>query len=69
MDNSAKNKQFLSWRDIAMKFGCGRSKALLLMNRVGVVYVGKTAFVKSEALDAHLERYGEIVIDWPKKQE
>ena len=47
-------------------FNCGRSKALLLMHQVGVVYIGRAAFVRAEDLDNYLAEHGSIDITWPK---
>lgn len=58
-------KPFLGWRDIADLFDCGRSKALLLMHEVGVVYIGHEVFVRASDLEEHLASYGSIDIAWP----
>ena len=59
-------KPFLGWEDFAEMFNCGRSKALLLMHQVGVVYIGRAAFVRAEDLDSYLAEHGSIDITWPK---
>ena len=59
-------KSFLGWKDIAEMFQCGRSKALLLMHKVGVVYIGHAVFVRSSELEAYLDEHGSIDITWPK---
>ena len=61
-------KPYLGWRDFCEMFGCGRSKAYLLMHEVGVVYVGHVAFVRTVDLDAHLDENGSIDIKWPKRK-
>lgn len=61
-------KSFLSWRDIAEIFDCKRSKALLLMHEIGVVYVGHAVFVRSEDLNKHLAEHGSIDITWPQSK-
>jgi len=68
MKSTTTQKQFLSWRDFCDLFGCGRSKALLLMREVGVVYIGKTAFVRADVLEEYLQKHGEIATTWPKKR-
>lgn len=61
-------KPFLNWKDVAEIFGCGRSKAQLLMQEVGVVYIGHAAFVRADDLDAYLNEHGSIEISWPKSK-
>lgn len=61
-------KPFLNWKDVAEIFSCGRSKAQLLMQEVGVVYIGHAAFVRADDLDAHLNEHGSIEISWPKSK-
>lgn len=58
-------KPFLGWQDFARLFDCGRSKALLLMHEVGVVYIGHAVFVPADKLDDYLAEYGSIDITWP----
>lgn len=58
-------KPFLGWQDFARLFDCGRSKALLLMHEVGVVYIGHAVFVRANNLDAYLAEHGSIDITWP----
>jgi len=58
-------KPFLGWQDFARLFDCGRSKALLLMHEVGVVYIGHAVFVRANDLDAYLAEHGSIDITWP----
>lgn len=60
------SKPFLGWRDFTELFGCGRSKALLLMHAIGVVYIGNSVFVRAEDLDNYLQEHGSIDITWPK---
>jgi hypothetical protein len=55
---------YLSWKDIATKFQCGRNKALLVMHAVGPVYVGNRMFVRSSDVDRKLREDGEIRISW-----
>lgn len=57
---------YLSWSDFAEMFHCGRSKALLLMHQVGVVYIGRAVFVRAEDLEDYLRKHGSITITWPK---
>lgn len=66
MPTSAYKKPFLGWEDFAEMFSCKRSKALLLMHEVGVIYIGHAAFVRASDLDAYLEEHGSIDITWPK---
>ena len=56
---------YLGWRDFARMFDCGRSKALLMMHEVGVVYIGHAVFVKQSVLDAYIDERGSIDITWP----
>ena len=65
MTSATSMKPFLNWRDIAEIFSCGRSKAQLLMQEVGVVYIGHAAFVRADDLDAYLNEHGSIEISWP----
>lgn len=58
-------KPFLGWQDFARLFDCGRSKALLLMHEVGVVYIGHAVFVRANDLDDYLAEHGSIDITWP----
>lgn len=58
-------KPFLGWQDFARLFDCGRSKALLLMHEVGVVYIGHAVFVPANKLDDYLDEHGSIDITWP----
>lgn len=58
---------YLGWKDFCQLFSCGRSKALLLMHAVGVIYVGRTAFVPTEALNRYLAEHGSIDPRWPKR--
>lgn len=58
-------KPFLGWHDVARIFDCGRSKALLIMHEVGVVYIGHAAFVRASDLDDYLAQHGSIDIAWP----
>ena len=59
------NKPFLGWQDFAQLFDCGRSKALLLMHEVGVVYIGHAVFVRASDLEDYLVKHGSIDITWP----
>lgn len=65
METKENNKVYLNWHDFAEMFECGRSKALLLMHAVGVVYIGNIAFVPAKKLEEHLEKHGSIDIRWP----
>ena len=60
------SKPFLGWQDFADLFGCGRSKALLLMHEVGVVHIGHAVFVRAVDLEAYLDEHDGIDITWPK---
>lgn len=62
------DSRYLNWHAVAEKFSCGRSKAMLLMHEVGIVYIGSEAFIKATDLDEHLAKYGEIKTKWPKKK-
>lgn len=61
-------KPYLSWQDFAQMFSCGRSKALLLMHEVGVIYIGHAVFVRAGDLDDYLAQHGSIDITWPLSQ-
>lgn len=65
---NAINKPYLNWHDFAKLFNCRRSKAMLLMHAVGVVYIGSEAFVETEKLKQHLDQHGEIRISWPRRK-
>lgn len=66
MSTTVYPKPYLGWEDFAEMFQCRRSKALLLMHQVGVVYIGRAAFVRASDLDAYLDEHGSIDITWPK---
>ena len=66
MTTTTHMKPYLGWRDVAELFGCGRSKALLLMHEVGVVHIGHAVFVRAEDLDAYIDEHGSIEITWPR---
>lgn len=68
MNEIINKKPYLSWEDFAEMFHCKRSKALLLMHTVGVVYIGHAVFVRAEDLDAYFEEHGGIDIVWPKSR-
>mgnify|MGYP001309132864 CR=1 FL=1 len=61
-----KQKPFLRWQDFAELFSCGRNKAMLLMHQIGVVYIGRVAFVRSTDLTNYLAKHGSIDIDWSR---
>lgn len=60
-------KPYLNWRDFAELFNCGRSKALLLMQEVGVIHIGRSTFVKASALEEFLDENGAIDAKWPSR--
>lgn len=66
--NDTNTKAYLGWTDVAKMFGCGRSKAMLLMHAVGVVYIGHAAFVRASDLNDYIEEHGAIEIEWPKSK-
>lgn len=66
MEGRLVGKPYLGWPDVAGMFGCGRSKAMLIMHEVGVVHVGRSAFVRASDLDAYLAEHGSIDVTWPK---
>ena len=72
MDNvpisSLPKKKYLNWLDFCDLFACKRSKAMLLMHAVGVMYIGSRAFVPSDALEEHLRTHGGITITWPHRK-
>ena len=55
---------FLTWREVASIFKCGRSKAFGIMHTVGVIYAGRTPLVSSDAIAEHLRTHGEIRVLW-----
>ena len=57
-------ESFLCWQDIAKMFQCGRSKAFLIMQEVGVIYIGRTPLVSAARIEEHLQEYGEIRVSW-----
>ena len=62
------NDEFLFWTDVAKIFNCGRSKARLIMQDVGVKYAGKTPFITLTDLYNHLSTHGgEIRVAWPTR--
>lgn len=61
------NRPFLGWPDICEIFGCGRSKAMLLMHEVGVIHIGRSVFVRASDLDAYLVEHGGIDVDWHRR--
>jgi len=63
-DTSIINKPFLGVEDVRGLFGCGRSKALLLMHEVGVFYVGHVVYIKSGDLIDHITERGGIEVSW-----
>ena len=66
MSTTVYPKPYLGWEDFAEMFSCKRSKALLLMHEVGVIYIGHAVFVRASDLDAYLNEHGSIDITWPK---
>lgn len=67
-DNQLLSHPFLDWNDIANIFNCGKSKAMLIMHSIGVIYIGSKAYIRSEDLENHLAKHGEIAITWPRKR-
>ena len=45
---------YIKEQDVRKLFGCGRSKALLIMHAVGTVKVGRTSYVRASDLDRYL---------------
>ena len=66
MERNPAGKPYLGWPDISELFDCGRSKALLIMHKVGVVHVGRSVFVRAADLEAYINERGNIDIAWPK---
>ncbi|MBQ9001453.1 MAG: hypothetical protein IJ087_06335 [Eggerthellaceae bacterium] len=66
MEGRYVEKPYLGWPDVAEMFGCGRSKAMLIMHEVGVVHVGRSAFVRASDLDTYLADHGGIDVTWPR---
>lgn len=67
-DDQLLDRPFLGWGDIANIFHCGKSKAMLIMHSIGVIYIGSKAYIRSDDLKDHLAEYGEISITWPRKR-
>ena len=63
-ETMAQQPSYLSWKDIAARFQCGRNKALLVMHSVGPVYVGNRMFVRSCDVERKLQEDGETRISW-----
>lgn len=59
---------YLNLNDFMNQFKCKDSKARLLMDAVGVYYIGGTPMVPKKKVEEHLEKYGEIRITWPKRK-
>lgn len=66
--SSLPQKKYLDWNDICSLFGCGRSKAMLIMHAIGVVYIGSHAFITTDDLEEHLRLHGGINITWPRRK-
>lgn len=62
------DQPFLDWQNVAEIFHCGKSKAMLIMHSIGVVYIGSKAYIRSDDLKGHLAEHGEISITWPRKR-
>lgn len=65
-DTNIISKPFLRVEDVRELFGCGRSKALLLMHEVGVFHVGHVVYVRSGDLVDHITERGGIEISWDR---
>jgi hypothetical protein len=65
MQNNNSPPQILRWQEIASMYRCGRSKALLILHHVGVRYVGRTPYISSQQLEAHIREHGGISVSWP----
>lgn len=59
---------YLSWTDVADMFRCGRSKALLIIQTVGPVYIGHAAYVRRSDLEAHIAKHGGVSVSWPRRK-
>jgi hypothetical protein len=60
---------YIKEQDVRKLFGCGRSKALLIMHAVGTVKVGRTSYVRASDLDRYLSEHdGRIALQWPKRR-
>ena len=54
--------------DVQRAFGCGRSKARLIMEEVGTVRVGSTKLVYAKELEDHIRAHGGVAVRWPKRK-
>ena len=63
--SKVQSKNFLNWHDIAKIFGCGKSKAMLIINEIGAVHIGQVSFVRNADLESYLAENGEIKVTWP----
>lgn len=61
-------KPFMRWEDIAGVCHCGRSKALLIIHRIGPVYIGRTPFVRTEDFAAYIAEHGGVALEWPPRR-
>lgn len=68
MDKTAGIEAVLDVRDVMERFGCGRSKADLIMREVGCFRVGATKFVYATDVDAHIKEHGGITVRWPRRR-
>ena len=68
MKKESPSSPYLNQEDIAALFGCGRSKALLIMHEVGTIRVGRTSLVRQGDLERYLDEHGgQIRVRWPRK--
>lgn len=60
--------KYLRWQDVSMMLGCGRSKAMLIINEIGPVHIGRTACVRADDLDRHIAEHGGVAVKWPPRK-
>ena len=69
MEGLSAHSPFIKEADVRGLFGCGRSKALLIMHEVGTVKVGRTSYIKVGDLEKYLSEHGgRIRLHWPRRK-
>ena len=58
----------LTLEDVRSMFGCGRSKAELIMHEVGSFKVGAKCYVYASDIESHIREHGGIIVHWPKRR-
>jgi hypothetical protein len=60
------------WQGIARTYGCGRTKARMMLQVVGqatggIRYAGNTPYVDACDLETYEREHGGISVTWPKR--